>query len=88
MNRRELIQEVAGRTGVTQDIVKQCLYSAIDVMQGALEEGEKITFRKFGTFYVKNYGERRKVDPRNQKPIIAPPKRVIKFKGASDLPAK
>lgn len=52
MNKAELIEEVAGKTGLTKKGVGIVLDAFIETVGGALSKGEKVTLVGFGTFQV------------------------------------
>ncbi|WP_368666902.1 HU family DNA-binding protein [Dysgonomonas sp. 511] len=51
-------------------------------MQSSLKEGERITIQNFGTFHVKEFGERNAWNPKDGVPTKVPAKRVVKFKSS------
>lgn len=51
-----------------------------DGVKKALENGEVVKIREFGTFYIHDKKARRAYNPNTQEPIDVPPRKVIKFK--------
>jgi DNA-binding protein HU-beta len=51
----------------------------------AMNEGETITIRNFGTFYVQEKPERKRRNPQNGKPIIVSAEKVVKFRSTQPL---
>jgi len=84
MNKRELVCRVAKETGIPQIIVKSCLDSILKVALAALDEGERISFQHFGSFYTKTYKEKHMRNPQSGIPYTTPPRRAIRFKSTSD----
>lgn len=82
MTKKDIVRKVADQTGITQFYVKETLESILLVIQDSLKEGERITIQNFGTFYVKEFGERNAWNPKDGIPTKVPAKRVVKFKSS------
>jgi DNA-binding protein HU-beta len=82
MTKMEIIKMVSKQTRVSRNQTKTVLESVLQVIQSSLLEGEKITLHNFGTFYVKEYGEKKAWNPRDGVPVKVPAKRVVKFKSS------
>jgi DNA-binding protein HU-beta len=50
MTKRELIAQVAKRTGVSKEAVKRSLEALLTVIADAMARGEEVKFKGFGTF--------------------------------------
>lgn len=53
MQTKDLVQKVAGITGVSQEVVKSVIDEAFDQIRLSVEDGEPFYKRGFGTFGVK-----------------------------------
>ncbi len=82
MTKKDIVRKVADQTGITQFYVKEILESILQVIQDSLNKGERITIQNFGTFYVKEFGERNAWNPKDGVPTKVSAKRVVKFKSA------
>ena len=68
------------------DLAEEKLDRFINTLKAALKENERIVFRGFGIFEVKETTERMIVDPKDSANIIhAKPKKYIKFKISKNL---
>ena len=53
MNNKQFIQELAQRTGYTQDDVQKMVFTLADAMNEKFQEGDNVVMQNFGTFEVK-----------------------------------
>ena len=68
------------------DLAEEKLDRFINTLKAALKENERIVFRGFGIFEVKETTERMIVDPKDSANIIhAKPRKYIKFKISKNL---
>ncbi len=80
MNNKELIAELAQRTGQTQQATQRMALTLIESLLSQIEEKESLQVPAFGTFEVKKRLERVIVNPNNGKKMLVPPKLVLNFK--------
>lgn len=86
MVKKDLVGELAVRTGMTQKDVKGVIDELIDVVQDTLSKGESITLVGLGTFLVKNYSERIVNSPMtNSKDMVIPARKMPKFRPSTSL---
>ncbi|MFH0805224.1 MAG: HU family DNA-binding protein [Patescibacteria group bacterium] len=86
MNKAELINRIAEKVGVSKKQSEDMLESMLDIITGALKEGQEVTLTGFGTFMAKQRSARAGVNP--QKPterIQVPAVTVPKFKAGKSL---
>jgi DNA-binding protein HU-beta len=88
MNKTELINAMAEKTGMTKVAAKQAMTACFDTIQEELKKGNKVTLIGFGTFNVVNRKARTAKNPRTGKKVKVPAKKVAKFKAGSKLLAK
>lgn len=68
------------------DLAEEKIDRFINTLKAALKENERIVFRGFGVFEVKETTERMIVDPKDSANIIhAKPRKYIKFKISKNL---
>lgn len=58
MNKSELVEEMANRTGVTQSSATEMLDAVTDTITEALANGEEVKLVGFGRFFTKEVPER------------------------------
>jgi len=85
MTRRELIREVAARTGLSQADAGAALEATLQAIEAALTRGEEITLRGLGRFYLKYRKSRKGQNIRAKKTIIIPPHLSIIFQPSQKL---
>ncbi|MFW6050021.1 MAG: HU family DNA-binding protein [Myxococcota bacterium] len=85
MTKSELIDAVAQRTKITKSRAEQVVNTVFDTMTGALEGGEGIEIRGFGSFTVRHYKAYNGRNPRTGKPVPVPRKRLPFFKVGKEL---
>lgn len=85
MTKSELIDAMAGRTQLTKaraELVVNCVF---DAMTEALQRGEGIEIRGFGSFTVRPYKPYSGRNPRTGQPVPVPAKRLPFFKVGKEL---
>src|SRR5262250_1381261 len=85
MTKSELIDAIAGRGELTKaraELVVNCVF---DSMTEALQRGEGIEIRGFGSFTVRPYKAYSGRNPRTGEPVPVPPKRLPFFKVGKEL---
>lgn len=85
MTKSELIEAMAARSDLTKaraELVVNCVF---DTMTEALQRGEGIEIRGFGSFTVRHYEEYSGRNPRTGEPVPVPAKRLPYFKVGKDL---
>jgi integration host factor subunit beta len=80
ITKKELVNRIAERTGHTKVVVKDILQRFLDEIIGELSEGNRLEFREFGVFEVRERAARRAQNPRTLEKVSVPAKRVVKFK--------
>ena len=78
--KKELVNRIADRTSHTKVVVKEILQAFLDEMIHELAQGNRLEFREFGVFEVKERKARRAQNPRTLEKVDVPAKRVVKFK--------
>jgi integration host factor subunit beta len=85
MTKSELIDALASRSQLTKaraELVVNCVF---DAMTEALQRGEGIEIRGFGSFTVRPYKAYSGRNPRTGEPVPVPPKRLPFFKVGKEL---
>jgi integration host factor subunit beta len=85
MTKSELIDAVAQRTKITKSRAEQVVNCVFDAMTTALEHGEGIEIRGFGSFTVRDYKSYNGRNPRTGRPVPVPQKRLPFFKVGKEL---
>jgi len=85
MTKSELIDAVARRSKITKSRAEQVVNCVFDSMTTALERGEGIEIRGFGSFTVRQYKPYNGRNPRTGKSVPVPEKRLPFFKVGKEL---
>jgi len=85
MNKRELIDEVSGKVGITKKGTGNVIDAIVETITNALKKGEKVALVGFGTFQVMKRKARRGRNPQTRETIQIPAKKVPKFVPGKDL---
>jgi integration host factor subunit beta len=80
ITKKELVNRIAEQTKQTKVVVKDVIQRFLDEIIGELSEGNRLEFREFGVFEIKERAARRAQNPRTLEKVDVPSKRVVKFK--------
>lgn len=80
ITKKELVNRIAEKTGVTKVVAKDVIQSFLDAIIDELAEGNRLEFREFGVFESKERAARRAQNPRTLEKVSVPAKRIVKFK--------
>jgi len=80
VTKKDLVNRIAERTGETKVVTKTIIQMFLDEVVGELSRGNRLEFRDFGVFEVKQRRARRAQNPRTLEKVEVPSKRVVKFK--------
>jgi len=87
MNKEQLVERVADKTGATKKDAMDILNTALDMVSGSLKRGEKVTLVGFGTFLIRKRKAREGRNPQTGAKIRIPAKRVPAFTAGKELKA-
>ena len=85
MNKSELINSIAEKSGLSKVDSKKALDAFIESVGETLKAGDKVILVGFGTFSVAERAAREGVNPSTKQKIKIPAKKVAKFKPGADL---
>lgn len=80
ITKKELVNRIADQTGQTKVVVKEVLQHFLDEIIEELAVGNRLEFREFGVFEVRERAARKAQNPRTLEKVYVPAKRVVKFK--------
>ena len=80
VTKKELVNRIAEKTGVTKVVAKEIIQSFLDSIISELAEGNRLEFREFGVFESRERAARRAQNPRTLEKVDVPAKRIVKFK--------
>ncbi len=88
MNKAELITLMAEKSGLTKKDAEKALKSFVESVDETLAKNEKVQLVGFGTFEVKQRGERKGRNPKTLEEITIPASKVPTFKAGKELKEK
>jgi DNA-binding protein HU-beta len=85
MDKAELVEQIAGQTGLTRKTSREALDGVVSVITDSLARQEKVTLVGFGTFQVMKRQASAGRNPQTGGTIQIPAKKAPKFKPGKDL---
>ncbi|HEU0265918.1 MAG TPA: integration host factor subunit beta [Geobacterales bacterium] len=85
MNKSELIESLAARKGLSYKKAEEIVNRIFDSMVQAMQQGDRIEIRGFGSFVVKEYKSYTGRNPKTGEPIEVQPKKLPFFKVGKEL---
>ena len=85
MNKNELIESVAERTGLAKSDAARAVEAVLGTLTEALKRGDTVALSGFGTFLSKERAARTGRNPRTGESIAIPASRVPAFKAGKGL---
>jgi len=86
MTKADLVDIVAGKTGLTKRDVAQVVEALLEAIKASLAQHKHIEIREFGTFKVKKRKASMKYNPRDRsQKVVVPAKMVPVFKPSKFL---
>jgi DNA-binding protein HU-beta len=85
MNKAELIDAIAGGSGLSKADAKKALDAFVGATTDALKKGDRISLVGFGSFSVSKRNARKGRNPSTGKEITIAAKNTIRFKAGSEL---
>ncbi len=79
MNKAELVELIANKTGTSKRQSEECIDLVVNAITKSVAKGEKVTLVGFGTFERRDRRARKGRDPRSGTPIDIPAKKVPAF---------
>jgi len=80
ITKKELIDRITENTQVKRLLVKATIQNFLDELISELGKGNRLEFRDFGVFEVKERAARTAQNPKTLEKIQVPAKRTVKFK--------
>jgi len=85
MTKTELINSIAEKAGCTKKDAAAALEATVSAINESLEKGEKVSITGFGTFEIRERGEKTCINPRTKKKMVCPPSKAPAFKAGRAL---
>ncbi len=85
MNKTDLINSIASKSGLNKKNSEAALNAVIASVQDALKKGDKVVLVGFGTFEVRKRAARKGRNPQTKKEITIPASKAPVFKAGKGL---
>ncbi len=80
ITKKDLIDRVARQTGETRTVTKRIVQSVLDNIVSELRCGQRLEFRDFGVFEIKERAARIAQNPKTLERVSVPAHKTVKFK--------
>ena len=80
VTKKDLVDRIAEESGNKRVVVKRIVQRFLDEIIHELGEGNRLEFRDFGVFEVREQAARVAQNPKTLEPVEVPAKRRVKFK--------
>jgi len=80
VTKKELVERIAQQTGLQRNDVKTVVQGFLDAVVEELGRGNRLEFRDFGVFEVRERAARSAQNPKTLVPVQVPAKRTVRFK--------
>ncbi len=85
MNKQDLVDMLANKTGMTKKAASEALETLLDAITDSLKNGDKVTITGFGTFEVRSRKARKGRNPQTGEEITIPARNVAAFRAGKSL---
>jgi DNA-binding protein HU-beta len=85
MTKTELINSIADKANCTKKDAASALEATLAAIEEALVNGEKVSITGFGTFEVRERGEKKCINPKTKQEMTCPPCKAPAFKAGRGL---
>lgn len=85
MNKAQLVEKVAERTGLTKTQSEAFLDATLQIIQKSVAKGDEVKLVGFGTFSRLNRKSRNGRNPKTGAPVVIPGSKVPRFKPGKDF---
>ena len=80
ITKKELVDRIAGNHGINQTTAKTVVQCFLDEITSELAKSNRIEFRDFGVFEVREQAARMAQNPKTLEPVEVPARWTVKFK--------
>lgn len=85
MTKDQIIDVIAGKTGLSKKQTDEVIESLLETITKALQKGDKVAFTGFGAFVISNRKARQGVNPKTGAKIQIPAMKAPKFRAGKAL---
>ena len=85
ITKKDFVNRIAETTQCKNILVKTVVQQFLDEITTELSKNNRLEFRDFGVFEVRERAARRAQNPKTMEPVEVPAKRVVKFKAGRGM---
>lgn len=85
MNKKEVIEKLASRTGFSQDEISKLIDEFLDLITDTLDNNDNVDLEGFGVFYTEVAPTVSGVNPHTGQAQLSNPRRRARFKAGAEL---
>ena len=85
MTKAELVEEVARESELTKKDAEVIVQTVLDSITAALQNGEGVELRGFGSFRIRSRSSRQGRNPKTGSDVSVPAKKIPHFKPGKEL---
>ena len=85
MNKRDLAEAVARKEGMSEAAASRAIDAVLGSISDALEAGQKVNLKGFGTFTVRGRKARKGHNPKTGEPMRIKASKIIHYKQSETL---
>lgn len=86
VTKKDVVNRLTEKMGITHAQSTEMLESLLQILSSALEDGDTVTLRTFGTFEIRLAQSKLGRNPaRPEIPVTIPPRHVVRFKPGREL---
>jgi integration host factor alpha subunit len=87
MRKAEIARRIADETDLTQVKAAEVVETIFDEIKRALQQGDAVILRRFGSFHVRDRQARIGRNPKTGQEMVIPACRVVRFKSGKQFKA-
>jgi integration host factor alpha subunit len=87
MRKAEIARRIADETDLTQVKAAEVVETIFDEIKRALQQGDAVILRRFGSFHVRDKQARIGRNPKTGQETVIPSRRVVRFKSGKQFKA-
>ena len=80
ITKKELVDRIASNNNINRTTAKTVIQCFLNEVTSELAKGNRIEFRDFGVFEIRERAARMAQNPKTLEPVEVPAKRTVKFK--------
>lgn len=85
MTKADLVEQIADRADIPRKQADEVVQVILESITAALHRGDKVELRGFGSFRIRQRGERVGRNPKTGEKVQVPPKKIPYFKPGKHL---